>query len=104
MKTITRLTLTLALLGVSSSFMFAQTPTPGMARRQDRREDAGQRSEQRQDKRQDRREDAGERVEQRQDQRQERREDPLAVRGQDRREDRREVRTDRKTDRRERVY
>jgi hypothetical protein len=60
--------------------------TPGMERRQDKRDDRN------------------ERVQQRDDKAVERRDDPIGVRGPERREDRRELRTDRKTDRRERIY
>jgi hypothetical protein len=64
----------------------AQDGTPGMRRRQARRDDRG------------------DRLQQRDDQWVERRADPIGVRGPQRREDRRELRDDRRTDRRERVY
>ncbi len=59
--------------------------TPGMKRRQDRRDDRG------------------DRVQKRDDKFVERRDDPIGVRGPQRREDRRGLRNDRKADRRERV-
>jgi hypothetical protein len=55
-------------------------------------------------RRQDRRDDRGDRVQQRDKKMVERRDDPIGIRGPERREDHRELRTDRKTDRRERVY
>ncbi len=64
----------------------AQDSTPGMKRRQDRRDDRGDRLQKRDDKFV------------------ERRDDPIGVRGPQRREDRRVVRDDRRVDRRERVY
>jgi hypothetical protein len=65
---------------------FSQDATPGMKRRQDRRDDRGERLQQRDEKFV------------------ERRGDPIGVRGPQRREDRRGLRTDRRTDRRERLY
>jgi hypothetical protein len=59
--------------------------TPGMKRRQDRRDDRV------------------DRVQQRDDKAVQRRTDPIGVRGPQRREDHRDLRTDRRTDRRERV-
>jgi hypothetical protein len=64
--------------------------TPGMERRQERR--------------QDRREDGADRMEQRGDKMEERADDPIGVRGPERREDRRDLREDRHDDRRERIY
>ena len=55
-------------------------------------------------RRQDRRDDRGERVQQRDDKWVQRRDDPIGVRGPQRRKDRRELRNDRRVDRRERVY
>ena len=60
--------------------------TPGMKRRQDRRDDATDRMQERDDKME------------------ERRDDPIGVRGPERREDRRDLREDRRDDRRERIY
>ena len=55
-------------------------------------------------RREDRRQDAGERVEQRGQDLAERQDDPLGMRGVERRQDKREIRDDRRYDRRERVY
>ncbi len=63
----------------------AQDATPGMMRRQDRRDDRGDRMQQRDDKFV------------------QRRDDPIGIRGPQRREDRRTLRTDRQSDRRERI-
>lgn len=60
--------------------------TPGMKRRQDRRDDRT------------------DRIEERDDKMVERRDDPIGVRGPERREDRRDLREDRRGDRRERIY
>jgi len=60
--------------------------TRGMERRQDRRGDAADRTQER-----------GEKMEERVD-------DPIGVRGPERREDRRDLREDRHDDRRERIY
>jgi len=60
--------------------------TPGMERRQDRRDDRTDRMQQRDDKMV------------------ERRDDPIGIRGPERREDRRDLREDRRDDRRERIY
>ncbi len=54
-------------------------------------------------RRQDRRDDRGERLQQRDDKWVERRDDPIGVRGPERRKDRRDLRNDRRKDRRERV-
>ncbi len=70
---------------IKSTVAGAQEATPGMKRRQDRRDDRG------------------ERLQKRDDQWVQRRDDPIGVRGPQRREDRREVRNDRRKDRRERV-
>lgn len=76
----------LTVAGFLAGPALALSQTRGMMRREDRRQDAGERMEQR-----------GENVAQRQD-------DPLGMRGVERREDRREIRGDRRSDRRERVY
>jgi len=76
----------LTVAGFLAGPALALSQTPGMMRRQDRRQDAGERTEQR-----------GQNMGERQD-------DPLGVRGVERREDRREVRGDRRSDRRERVF
>ena len=60
--------------------------TPGMERRQDRRDDRTDRMQQRDDKME------------------ERRDDPVGIRGPERREDRHDLREDRRDDRRERIY
>ncbi len=62
-----------------------QDATPGMARRQDRRDDRSDRLQQRDDKGVARRQD------------------PIGVRGPQRRTDRRDLRDDRRSDRRERI-
>ncbi len=66
--------------------IFGFCQTPGMERRQDRRDDRT------------------DRMQERDDQMVERRDDPIGVRGPERREDRRDLRQDRRGDRRERVY
>ena len=76
----------LTVAGFLAAPALALSQTPGVMRRQDRRQDAGERVEQR-----------GQNMAERQD-------DPLGVRGVERREDRREVRGDRGSDRRERVF
>ncbi len=76
----------LTVAGFLAGPAMALSQTRGMMRREDRRQDAGARMEQR-----------GENMAERQD-------DPLGVRGVERREDRRGVRGDRRSDRRERVY
>jgi len=76
----------LAVAGFLAGPALALSQTRGMMRREDRRQDAGERMEQR-----------GENMAERQD-------DPLGVRGVERREDRTEVRGDRRSDRRERVF
>jgi hypothetical protein len=63
----------------------AQDTTPGMGRRQDRRDDRTDRLQQRNDKFVARRGD------------------PIGIRGPERRTDHRDLRTDRRTDRRERI-
>jgi len=70
----------------SPILVLAQEGTPGMKRRQRRRDDRTDRLQKRDEKQVARRDD------------------PIGVRGPQRREDRRELRTDRRTDRRERVY
>ena len=60
--------------------------TPGMERRQDRRDDRT------------------DRMQQRDDNMEERSDDPIGVRGPERREDRRDLRNDRRNDRRERIF
>ena len=62
-----------------------ESSTPGMRRRQDRRDDRVDRMQQRDDKSVARRDD------------------PLGIRGPQRREDHRTLRTDRRNDRRERI-
>ena len=81
-----KLILTLFGAVAGPAFARAQDGTPAMKRRQDRRDDRG------------------DRVQKRDDKFVERRDDPIGVRGPERREDHRDLRTDRKTDRRERVY
>ena len=76
----------LTVAGFLAAPALALAQTRGMMRREDRRQDAGERMEQR-----------GENMAQRQD-------DPLGMRGVERREGRREIRGDRRSDRRERVY
>jgi hypothetical protein len=76
----------LTITGVVVGPLLGFSQTPGMKRRQDRRDDRTDRLQQRDDK-------MGER-----------RDDPIGVRGPQRREDRRDLRTDRRTDRRERIY
>ncbi len=56
------------------------------------------------ERRQERRDDAADRVQERDDRMVERRDDPIGVRGPERREDRRDLREDRRDDRRERIY
>jgi hypothetical protein len=63
----------------------AQEGTPGMQRRQQRRDDRTSRLQERDDKSVARRDD------------------PIGIRGPQRREDRRDLRMDRRTDRRERI-
>ncbi len=81
------LNLILALAGALAgpALARAQEATPGMKRRQDRRDDRG------------------DRVQKRDEKFVERRDDPIGVRGPERRKDHRELRNDRRTDRRERV-
>ncbi len=55
-------------------------------------------------RRQDRRDDAADRMQERDDKMEERRDDPIGIRGPERREDRRDLREDRRDDRRERIY
>ncbi len=76
----------LTVAGFLAAPALALSQTRGMMRREDRRQDAGERVEQR-----------GEKMAERQD-------DPLGIRGVERRQDRREIRGDRQYDRRERVY
>ena len=76
----------LTVVGFLAGPALALSQTSGMKRRQDRRQDAGERVQQR-----------GENMAERQD-------DPLGVRGVERRQDRREIRGDRRSDRRERVF
>ena len=76
----------LILVGLIAVPLPGFSQTPGMLRRQDRRDDRGNR------------------VQQRDEKMVKRRDDPMGIRGPQRREDRRDIRTDRKTDRRERVY
>ncbi len=73
-----------AMIGVPALAQ-SQDATPGMKRRQDRRDDRN------------------ERIQQRDQKMVERRSDPIGVRGPQRREDRRSLRNDRRVDRRERV-
>lgn len=80
------LVLTLAGAIAGPALARAQDATPGMKRRQDRRDDRGGRLQKRDDKFV------------------ERRDDPIGIRGPQRREDHRELRNDRKVDRRERLY
>lgn len=81
-----KLVLTLVGTVAGPTFACAQDGTPGMTRRQDRRDDRGDHLQKRDDKFV------------------ERRDDPIGVRGPQRREDHRELRNDRRVDRRERVY
>lgn len=80
------LTLLLIIVGFLAVPSTGFSQTAGMKRRQDRRDDRTERTQDREKKMV------------------ERRDDPIGVRGPERREDRREIRTDRKKDRRERVY
>lgn len=82
------LTRCVALCGavIGPALAAAQEGTPGMKRRQDRRDDRA------------------DRVQKRDEKWVERRDDPIGVRGPQRREDRRDLRKDRRTDRRERLY
>jgi len=79
--------LSIAMIGTLAARLIAlgQDATPGMQRRQDRRDDRGSRLQQRDDKAVARRDD------------------PIGIRGPQRRTDRRDLRTDRRTDRRERI-
>lgn len=80
------LTLLLIMVGILAVPIAGFSQTAGMKRRQDRRDDRTERTQERETKAV------------------ERRDDPIGVRGPQRREDRREIRTDRRKDRRERVY